>query len=103
MPEGYRYRAPPCRGRTRGHAFSSPSDDEAGGTKARYRADDVRPADLQEEPTKHFEKPEASLTTQSFRRIRRTRRPPANIAASWASHSTQRAPASQAIKNALGA
>jgi hypothetical protein len=53
------------------------------------RARDVRAADLQEEPTKPVRK-RADSPTQSFRRIRRGRRLSANIAASGASHLTQR-------------
>jgi hypothetical protein len=54
------------------------------------RARDVRAADLQEEPTKRVEQ-RADSATRSFRRIRRRRRLPGDIAASGASHETERA------------
>jgi hypothetical protein len=74
-----------------------PSDGGAGMRDPRPR--DVRAADLQEKPTERTElgKPRG----QSFRRVRRRRRLPANIAASEASHRTQRALASGAIKNVV--
>ena len=49
------------------------------------RASDVRAAGLQEEPTKRLEN-RSEAPTRSFCRIRRSRRLPANIAASGASN-----------------
>jgi hypothetical protein len=68
----------------------------------RYPACDVRAADLQQEPTKHFEK-QSWFSDTVVSSMRRRRRPLANIAASGASHSRQRASASEAIKRVLGA
>jgi len=81
----------------RGDTLSSLSDDEVGELKSAIRARDVRAAGLQEEPTKRGEN-RADFQTSSFRRIRRRRRLPANIAASGASQQAQRAKASEAIK-----
>jgi len=54
------------------------------------RARDVRAADLQEKPAKPS-RTEEILQREPFRRTRRRRRLPANIAASGASHQTERA------------
>jgi hypothetical protein len=76
--------------------FLSASDDEVGGFDGAIRARDVRAADLQDKPTKSVEK-ELILRNNRFVGPMKTAAP-ASIAASGASHATQRAQASGAIK-----
>jgi hypothetical protein len=82
-------RSEQCAGNERTRIIISASDDEVGGPQGAIRARDVRAADLQEEPAKRVEK-RANSPTQSFRRIRRRRRQPANIAASGAIRHSER-------------
>jgi hypothetical protein len=86
--------------RREGTCFSSPNDDEVGGFQSAIRARDVRAADLQEEPTKRFETAELIVQDSRFVGFDEDGGFTANIAASGASHWTQRALASAAINRA---
>jgi hypothetical protein len=83
--------------RREGTCFSSPSDDEVGGFQGAIRAPDVRAADLQEEATKPVET-ELIFRHSRFVGFDEDGGSPANIAASGASRSTQRAQRAKQLK-----